>query len=31
MERLTNVALAHNTAVLVVTHDSRAIDVSDRM
>lgn len=28
---LKNVAYSHNTAVLVVTHDHRAIDVYDRI
>ena len=28
---LKNVAHSHNTAVLVVTHDHRAIDVYDRI
>ena len=31
MELLKNVAHTHNTAVLVVTHDHRAIDVFDRI
>ena len=31
MELLKNVAHSHNTAVLVVTHDHRAIDVFDRI
>ena len=31
MELLRNVAHSHNTAVLVVTHDHRAIDVFDRI
>ena len=31
MELLRNVAHSHNTAVLVVTHDHRAIDVFDRL
>jgi putative ABC transport system ATP-binding protein len=31
MELLKNVAHTHQTAVLVVTHDHRAIDVFDRI
>ena len=31
MELLKNVAHTHHTAVLVVTHDHRAIDVFDRI